>query len=57
MRPKSIEEQIICYADNFFSKTGPTPNREKSIDEVIEKLKTYGPEKAACFENWVTLFH
>ena len=56
MRPKTIEEIIVCYADKFFSKNGGTPGREKSVDEVIAKLKNYGPEAAGRFAAWATLF-
>src|SRR5512143_1169844 len=31
MRPVTVEEQIICYADKFFSKNGGGASREKSI--------------------------
>ena len=56
MRPVSIEEQIICYADKFFSKDGKDPGQEKSVREVLQKLASYGPEPAARFRSWVALF-
>jgi uncharacterized protein len=56
MIPVSIEEQIICYADKFFSKNGNGRPAEKSIQEIIENLSCYGPEKARRFESWVRMF-
>ena len=56
MIPVSIEEQIICYADKFFSKNGNGRPAEKSIPEIIGKLNRYGPEKVRRFESWVKKF-
>ncbi|MFZ0242293.1 MAG: HD domain-containing protein [Desulfobacterales bacterium] len=56
MRPVSIEEQIICYADKFFSKNGAGHDREKSVAEILQKLTYYGIDQAARFERWVELF-
>ncbi len=58
MAPISIEEQIICYADKFFSKNGSGQrlNGEKSIEHVLESLRPYGREKVNRFACWVKLF-
>ncbi|MDD2388262.1 MAG: phosphohydrolase [Desulfobacterales bacterium] len=56
MMPLSIEEQIVCYADNFFSKDGQLPAREKSVMEIIAGLERFGPEKVETFLSWVALF-
>jgi uncharacterized protein len=56
MIPISIEEQIICYADKFFSKNGNGRPAEKSIAEITDKLSRYGPEKVQRFESWVSIF-
>jgi len=56
MRPVSIEEQIICYADKFFSKNGNGNGREKSIPTVLEEIAPYGPEQVDQFKNWLRLF-
>jgi uncharacterized protein len=56
MIPISIEEQIICYADKFFSKNGNGRPAEKPIPEIIENLSRYGPDKARRFESWVQMF-
>lgn len=56
MRPVTIEEQIICYADKFFSKNGSDTPREKSIAEIVASLRPYGADKVERFMGWVELF-
>ncbi len=56
MMPISIEEQAICFADKFFSKNGNMDVPEKSVEEILNALRPYGPEKVACFQSWVRLF-
>ncbi len=56
MTPVSIEEQIICYADKFFSKNGNGRCAEKSIAEIVNSLSRYGPAKVRRFESWVQKF-
>ena len=54
--PESIEEQIVCYADKFFSKNGNGQHDEKSIADIIDNLCRYGTDKVQRFEKWVQLF-
>jgi uncharacterized protein len=56
MIPVSIEEQLICYADKFFSKNGNGRSAEKSLPEIIDKLRRYGSDKVQHFESWVEKF-
>jgi uncharacterized protein len=56
MVPISIEEQIICYADKFYSKNGKTDGDEKSVEDILNALCRYGPEKTARFQSWIHLF-
>jgi uncharacterized protein len=56
MVPVSIEEQIICYADKFYSKNGQNTDKEKSVDEIVDSLKRYGQDKVARFQAWVEMF-
>ena len=56
MSPQRIEEQIICYADKFYSKNGKSAGKEKSIKKIVKKLAKYGPDKAQRFQAWVDLF-
>jgi uncharacterized protein len=56
MVPISIEEQVICFADKFFSKNGNMVVNEKSVENILSHLERYGPDKAAYFQTWVQLF-
>jgi uncharacterized protein len=54
MRPQSMEEQLICFADKFFSKT--KLNREKPVDKIKQRLRPYGEECILRFDHWRKLF-
>ena len=58
MLPISIEEQVICYADKYFSKNGNGigKNGAKSIEQIVESLQPYGQDKVERFRNWVRMF-
>ncbi len=56
MAPVTLEEQIICYADKFFSKSAIRSGREKTVDEIICELATYGEDKVKRFMAWTELF-
>jgi uncharacterized protein len=56
MRPVTVEEQIICYADKFFSKNGSDTSCEKPVAEILESLKPYGADKVERFLGWMELF-
>jgi len=56
MRPVTIEEQIICYADKFFSKNGVGAHKEKTASEILQKLASYGEEKVERFKQWIDMF-
>ena len=54
MLPISIEEQVICFADKFFSKS--RPGHEKSVDKILKNLSQYGEEGVERFRNWCEMF-
>lgn len=54
MRPVSIEEQIICFSDCFFSKS--SPEREKPVEVVRKQLSKFGEETTRQFDQWYELF-
>jgi uncharacterized protein len=56
MRPVTIEEQIICYADKFFSKNGDGAHEEKTVSEILHKLARYGRGKVKRFKQWADMF-
>ncbi len=55
MLPVSIEEQLICYADKFFSKNG-NRSKEKTVKQILHGLKRYGTDKIQRFQSWVEVF-
>ena len=56
MLPVSIEEQIICYADKYFSKNTNGSENVKTVEQIILDLRSYGNDKVVRFQNWVNLF-
>lgn len=54
LMPISLEEQIICFADKFFSKT--QPEREKSIEGALKSVSKFGEESASRFLKWAKMF-
>jgi uncharacterized protein len=54
MLPVSAEEQLICFADKFFSKTHP--GREKDLEKIKSGLSRYGADTLRRFEHWCGLF-
>jgi uncharacterized protein len=54
LTPVSIEEQIICYADKFFSKS--KNNIELPIETVRATLSKYGEAVLARFDQWSGIF-
>ncbi|MCT4647029.1 MAG: HDIG domain-containing protein [Carboxylicivirga sp.] len=55
MLPVTIEEQIICFADKFYSKSRSltTP---KSIDKIIKSMRKHGEHQVKRFEEWCEMF-
>ncbi|MDD4847364.1 MAG: HDIG domain-containing protein [Bacteroidales bacterium] len=56
MIPLSIEEQIVCYADKFFSKSEKNLTTPKTVEEIQQKLLKFGNEKMAIFQHWIEIF-
>lgn len=54
MRPVSIEEKVICFADCFYSKTHL--GEEKSIEKIRKSLSKYGTHSVAQFDEWCEKF-
>ena len=52
--PISIEEQIICFADKFFSKTRLT--QEKTLEQAYKSVAKFGEESALRFSKWSEMF-
>lgn len=56
MCPQSLEEQIICFADLFYSKNPDRLGKRKSIAKVRIKLLPFGEDKVAIFDEWLVRF-
>ncbi len=56
MMPESIEEKIICYADNFFSKKKDQLTDEKSFVDVEKQLSRFGEDKVDLLRCWADKF-
>jgi uncharacterized protein len=56
MLPLSIEEQIICFADKFFSKDADFLLYEKPLERVRKGIARFGEEKLRRFDEWIRLF-
>ena len=48
--PETLEEQVICYADKFFSKTRPT--EEKNYEQAERSLAKFGEGGLERFRAW-----
>lgn len=49
--PETIEEQIVCYADKFFSKTHL--DRVRTPEQVLLSLEKFGAEGIARMKLWM----
>jgi len=56
MLPVSLEEQIICYADLFYSKSKKNREKEKTVDQVRKSLRKFGAGKVEIFNRWQRRF-
>lgn len=54
LQPTSIEEQIICFADKFYSKT--RLDEEKTVVQARHSLEKFGEEGLAKFDEWCRIF-
>lgn len=54
MVPVSLEEQLVCFADKFYSKTHL--DREKTIEKARKSIAKYGEDGVERFDRWCKLF-
>ncbi|WP_300725036.1 HD domain-containing protein [uncultured Bacteroides sp.] len=54
MLPVSLEEQLICFADKFFSKT--KLDVEKSVEKARKSVARFGEDGGRRFDCWCELF-
>jgi len=56
MSPLSLPEQIICFADLFYSKSPGKITLRKSPEQVRAKLAGFGEVKLQIFDRWMEIF-
>jgi len=49
-----MEEEIVCYADKFYSKS--SPDRVRSVDEAAQSLAKFGEPGVRKFLAWAARF-
>jgi len=52
--PETIEEQIICYADKYFSKSHL--ERVRTPEQVLQSLEKFGRESVERMKAWQLRF-
>ena len=52
--PETLEEQIVCYADKFYSKS--RPDSPLTVEQAAQSLEKFGHEGVEKFFNWAKLF-
>lgn len=52
--PETLEEQIICYADKFYSKS--SPDHVRSVQETADSLEKFGHAGVVKFLEWAKRF-
>ena len=53
--PESLEEQLVCLADKFFSKSGD-PSKEKDLAAVRRSMMKFGADSLARFDDMCDTF-
>jgi uncharacterized protein len=56
MQPQSVEEQLICFADKFFTKRDGLAAVELPLEKVRRNIARYGEDKLRRFDEWCVLF-
>jgi len=57
MIPVTVEQEIICYADKFFSKDPEKLLYEKPAEAVAEAMEKYGKSHLEKFREWHLRFN
>lgn len=54
--PETLEEQLVCLADKFYSKSGD-PSKEKNFDRVCRSMMKFGTASMERFEALCRTFY
>lgn len=52
--PETLEEQIICFADKFYSKSNL--EKVKTPEQALKSIRKFGDDGIVRFENWCKMF-
>ena len=52
--PETLEEQLVCYADTFYSKSHP--ERVLTVEQAAQSLERFGHEGVEKFLGWAKMF-
>ena len=52
--PETLEEQLVCYADKFYSKS--RPERVLSVEEAAQAIAKFGQDGVVKFLTWAETF-
>lgn len=53
--PETLEEQLICFADKFFSKT-KFLNHPRTFEQVVESMAKISTESVEKVQDWARIF-
>lgn len=53
--PETLEEQLICFADKFFSKT-KFLREPRTYDQVVESMRKISDDSVKKVEKWAEMF-
>lgn len=56
MVPRSVTEEIICFADLFYSKKPGMLATMKSVESVRRNLAKFGEKNLQIFDTWLARF-
>lgn len=54
LMPETLEEQLVCFADKFFSKTRLAT--EKTVEQAYASVAKHGEDSAQRFRKWCEMF-
>jgi len=53
--PESLEEQVICFADKFFSEVKYL-HKPRTYEQVLDSMARISPQSVEKIEKWAALF-
>lgn len=52
--PETLEEQLICFADKFYSKSNL--EKVKTPEQALKSIRKFGDDGIERFEKWCKMF-